>query len=61
MKKTRNWEAVNAHFRRSGPMKDRKKEVNKRACRSKPEVECECCYGESWWPATCICDERNEE
>ena len=31
--KTRDWHAVNAHFRRSGPMKGRKKEQNKSACR----------------------------
>ena len=33
--KTRNWQAVNAHFRKAGAMKDRKKESNKKACRGK--------------------------
>lgn len=32
--KTRNWNAVNAHFRKSGPMKDRLKEEDKNACRN---------------------------
>jgi len=29
----RDWICVNAHFRRSGPMKDQKKERNKKKCR----------------------------
>jgi hypothetical protein len=34
-KKIRNWNAVNAHFRRSGPMKDKKKEEDKNHCRDR--------------------------
>jgi len=32
---TRNWLAVHAHQRKGGPMKDRKKEANKKACRAR--------------------------
>jgi hypothetical protein len=32
---TRNWLAVHAHHRKGGPMKDRKKEDNKKACRGR--------------------------
>jgi hypothetical protein len=31
----RNLHAVSAHFRKSGPMKDKKKAANKKACRKK--------------------------
>lgn len=31
----RNWLAVHAHQRKGGPMKDRKKEANKNACRGR--------------------------
>jgi len=31
----RNWLAVHAHQRKGGPMKDRKKEADKKACRKK--------------------------
>ena len=31
----RNWLAVHAHQRKGGPMKDRKKEADKKACRQK--------------------------
>ena len=31
--KTRDWHAVNAHFRRSGPMKDCRKAADKFSCR----------------------------
>ena len=31
----RNWLAVHAHQRKGGPMKDRKKEANKKACRAR--------------------------
>jgi hypothetical protein len=31
----RNWHAVNAHFRKAGAMKDRKKAADKKACRGK--------------------------
>jgi len=31
--KYRDWNAVNAHFMKSGPMKDRKKEGKKKLCR----------------------------
>ena len=35
-RKIRNWEAVKAHGRNSqGPMKDRKKEKDKKKCREK--------------------------
>ena len=34
-KMSRNWHAVNAHFRLSGPMKNKKKEQSKKACRGK--------------------------
>jgi len=33
--KVRNWQAVNAHFRKAGSMKDHKKEASKKACRGK--------------------------
>ena len=33
--KVRNWQAVNAHFRKAGSMKDQKKEANRKACRGK--------------------------
>jgi hypothetical protein len=29
----RNWLAIHAHNRKGGPMKDRKKAANKKACR----------------------------
>jgi len=32
---TRNWLAVHAHQRKGGPMKNQKKEANKKACRVK--------------------------
>ena len=32
---TRNWLAVHAHQRKGGPMKNRKKEANKKACRGR--------------------------
>ena len=32
---TRNWLAVHAHRRKGGPMKDRKKEADKKVCRKK--------------------------
>jgi|TARA_R110000737_G_scaffold222438_1_gene237706 hypothetical protein len=32
--KSRNWLAVHAFNRKGGPMKNRKKEANKRACRT---------------------------
>jgi hypothetical protein len=32
---TRNWLAVHAHQRKGGPMKDRKKAENKKACRGR--------------------------
>jgi len=32
---TRNWLAVHAHQRKGGPMKNEKKEANKKACRGK--------------------------
>ena len=35
--KTRNWQAVNAHFRKAGSMKDQKKEASKKACRGRVE------------------------
>jgi hypothetical protein len=31
----RNWLAVHAHQRKGGPMKNRKKEADKKACRQK--------------------------
>ena len=31
----RNWLAVHAHQRKGGPMKNRKKEANKKACRGR--------------------------
>ena len=31
----RNWLAVHAHQRKGGPMKDRKKEADKKVCRKK--------------------------
>jgi len=31
----RNWLAVHAHQRKGGPMKNRKKQANKHACRGK--------------------------
>ena len=31
----RNWLAIHAHNRKGGPMKDRKKAANKRACRGR--------------------------
>lgn len=33
--KVRNWQAVNAHFRKAGSHKGSKAEQNKRACRGK--------------------------
>lgn len=33
-KVARDWNAVNAHFRRSGPMRDRTKEEDRNACRN---------------------------
>jgi len=36
--KHRNWIAVHAHMRKGGPMKDRKKEKNKKVCRKKFRV-----------------------
>ena len=38
-KKVRNFHAVNAHFRRSGPMVDRKKEQDKYATRASRAIE----------------------
>ena len=32
---TRNWLAVHAHRRKGGPMKNRKKAENKKACRGR--------------------------
>ncbi len=32
---TRNWLAVHAHQRKGGPMKNRKKAENKKACRGR--------------------------
>jgi hypothetical protein len=34
-RKTRNWHAVAARQRAAGPMKDKKKEAAKKACRGK--------------------------
>ena len=36
-KRGRNWLAVQAHLRRAGPMPDRKKKENKKACRGRVE------------------------
>jgi hypothetical protein len=36
--KSRNWLAVHAHMRKGGPMKNRKKEKNKKSCRKKIRV-----------------------
>ena len=36
--KTRNWVAVDAHFRKGGAMQDRKKESKRKACRGKVKV-----------------------
>jgi|TARA_R110000851_G_scaffold309089_7_gene468421 hypothetical protein len=38
-KKVRNYHAVNAHFRQSGPMVDRKKEQNKYTTRASRTIE----------------------
>lgn len=38
-RKPRDWLAVDAHFRKGGAMKDKKKESNKKFCRSKNENE----------------------
>jgi hypothetical protein len=37
--KTRNWHVVNARWRRNGPMKDRKKEARRKACRGKVRLD----------------------
>ena len=38
-KKVRNWLAVLAHFRKAGPIKDKKKEQSKTKCRGKQDDE----------------------